>query len=189
MTRNGHFPQRKPHPRRSASSSASICTWLKADWPTGVQIHQLVPNLPSVSIFTEQNWPKLGFRCGSATDGLVCGNNWTVNNWTHSIPCRCSQRSLHSTPSRTRRQTLTLRVSNVYQIALYICDCLHLCRRVFTYTRKMPGLLIVRFHNYHRNTVPATVRCERCVGIKSLFFFYFGKTAPSGSGPPNSPSF
>ena len=144
------------------------------DWRlTGVQIHQLEPNLPSVSIFTEQNWPKLGFRCGSATDGLVCGNNWTVNSWTHSIPCRCSQRSLHSTPSRTRRQTLTLRVSNVYQIALCIYDYLHLCTRVFTYTRKMPGLLIVRFHNYHRNTVPATVRCERCVVIKSFFLLFW----------------
>jgi len=170
--------------KASASSSASICTWLKAGWQTGLQIHQLAPNLPSVSVFTEQNWPKLGFRCGSATDGLVCGNSWTVNSWTHSIPCRCSQHSLHSTPSRTRPQTLTLRVSNIEQtgICICICDCLHLCTSVFTYTRKISGLLIVKFHSYHRTTVS----CKKMLWYQKFIFY---RTAPSKPGPHNSPGF
>jgi hypothetical protein len=64
-------------------------------------------------LFTERNWPKLVFRCGSATDGLDYGNNWTASSWTHSIPCLYHQRSLHSTPFRTQQPTSTLRVSRL----------------------------------------------------------------------------
>jgi hypothetical protein len=61
--------------------------------------------------FTERNWLKPVFRCGSATDGLVYGNSWTASSWTPSIPCLCSRPSRRSTALRTQRQTSTLRVS------------------------------------------------------------------------------
>jgi hypothetical protein len=63
------------------------------------------------SSFTGRNWRKLEFRCGSATDGLVSGNNWTASSWTLSIPCPYSRLSLHSTQFRTRPPISTLRVS------------------------------------------------------------------------------